>query len=792
MISKPPAGHGDDPASPVGESGPQPKRRKIRKGTQSCWECKRRKVRCTYARPTDSICDGCRSRHTECISQEFEDDASSASPTGRESARQSRAVEGQSQPYSKDTPGNEASPRAKGHHEDGPTIDRACLSHSLLSSSTHLSQNEISHALIEIWPSEEELGFILSIPVQVSTLYHGIICKSYSHFFSDEVYEAPRELLKLPPSGSHPVFIARKLLLLASWLQGIPQNHSATIESHRKENYYVYSSQLVGTVSKLVTNQDELVNSVEGIECIMIESMYLNNGGHLRRAWFTNRKAMAIAQMLGLDQEASASDAAYLDAKSSRLRIDTGYMWLRLVLSDRYLSLMLGLPPGTLDNVFATTKALTDCADIERFERMMGVAAGLILQRNQAERLDIAHTQNIDALLQEAAACKPPQWWSGDTLRFCELSEASEDFQQSIRLVNQIAYHHLLIQLHLPYMLQQPPPTTSDNYDYSKMAAAIASRAILAQFVDFRTSETSSAYCRGIDFIAFTASMTLCLAHIECGRCRYSNPRGHISGSGYSAFHALRHQRLSDRGLIERTLQIMDGMAARSKDVVARKISELLGPLLQLENDSASGVEYRVSHSTSSDVATSPESQWTSVVSGEGTSSVLSVQIPYFGSVKIERSPDSGRGSNDPGVTISRSEDSVASVSEQAAHGDVAGRCDSSSSQLAHPAQCNQQSQGPNVGTHRFGYEITAAQPSNPDWQAVPSSVDHLNPRRSPAQASTSQVIDGEDQPTTRPSLHTVAGPADANLLVSGLDAELEDWVLQGVDAAFFGSLLSD
>ena len=53
------------------------KRRKVRKGTQSCWECKRRKVRCTrsFATPNESICDGCRSRRLKCIGQDFHDDA---------------------------------------------------------------------------------------------------------------------------------------------------------------------------------------------------------------------------------------------------------------------------------------------------------------------------------------------------------------------------------------------------------------------------------------------------------------------------------------------------------------------------------------------------------------------------------------------------------------------------------------------------------------------------------------------------------------------------------------------
>lgn len=53
------------------------KRRKIRKGTKSCWECKKRKMKCVYADPsspadTEAICVGCQRRGSKCVSQEFE------------------------------------------------------------------------------------------------------------------------------------------------------------------------------------------------------------------------------------------------------------------------------------------------------------------------------------------------------------------------------------------------------------------------------------------------------------------------------------------------------------------------------------------------------------------------------------------------------------------------------------------------------------------------------------------------------------------------------------------------
>lgn len=58
---------------PLVDSAPAPKRRKLRKGTQSCWECKRRKARCTFSPSTQEICDGCKRRGSDCVSQEVAD-----------------------------------------------------------------------------------------------------------------------------------------------------------------------------------------------------------------------------------------------------------------------------------------------------------------------------------------------------------------------------------------------------------------------------------------------------------------------------------------------------------------------------------------------------------------------------------------------------------------------------------------------------------------------------------------------------------------------------------------------
>ena len=73
--SSPSAAPSHDPSA---ESGA--KRRRLRKGTHSCWECKRRKMKCIFE-PLANTCNGCWRRGCQCLTQEFPEVVSSTGPT---------------------------------------------------------------------------------------------------------------------------------------------------------------------------------------------------------------------------------------------------------------------------------------------------------------------------------------------------------------------------------------------------------------------------------------------------------------------------------------------------------------------------------------------------------------------------------------------------------------------------------------------------------------------------------------------------------------------------------------
>ncbi|KAF2868787.1 hypothetical protein BDV95DRAFT_499682 [Massariosphaeria phaeospora] len=591
----------------AGGNAPGPKRQ-VRRGTHSCWECKRRKTRCIFAKPSEAVCVGCRSRRTKCISQMFDEDLSAV----RGQADRLERIESLATQIQENVNGFNISE----YPLLSPLATEPALRTELLVTN---KSNELSRALTAVWPSQQDLEVILSMSVETPKLLHRVVCNPYS-LCQCSSSPSPRDMLLQPPStSSHPVSSARKLLLLGTFMQCL-QPCSAIEKAGLNINCHDIMTRVIDTAITLVTSNDELVQSIEGVECIMIESMYHNKAGNLRRAYLTLRRAITIAQMLHLHRGHIHSSSIAMLEPETRARIHLDSLWFRLIQSDRYLSSMLGLPQAWLGTGFANQKVLECCTPIERMERIDCVATGRILQRNDGDMQDLAKTQEIDKLLQSASACMPPQWWLIPDL---SSSSSGNAFDEVDRLMHQLPHYFLLIQLHLPYLLNS---SDDRKFDYSKITAVNASRDILTRFVAFRNSQSIGAYCRGVDYLAFIASTVLCLAHIVARPREVDSDRGTI-------FDFLAHQRPSDRGLIERTTEYMEEATRTSNDVTASKIASTFRHLLAaMEATATNGASYSTIPSFGGDVGCDGQ------LSDCGT--VLCISIPHYGSINVEREAD--------------------------------------------------------------------------------------------------------------------------------------------------------
>jgi hypothetical protein len=393
--------------------------------------------------------------------------------------------------------------------------------------------------------------------------------------------------------------------------------------------------------ARLVTANDELVASVEGIECLIMESMYYDAVGNLQRAWMAIRRAIAMAQMMGLHRANGAPKS--LEAGSG-LANDPKQMWFRLIQADRYISLMLGLPHGPSDTAFAAPNTLEDTSPVERMRRLDVLAAGLILQRNDTDIHDAAATREIDHLLQKSAASVPSQWWlPPNPALFPAGHDAPGLLDEVMRLMDQFVHYHLLVQLHLPYLLRSHTDGSNNHNStnmYSKITAVNASRELLTRYVAFHQVSSTAHYCRGVDFLAFITASTLCLAHLEASRERQVS----ADEESYDGLAFLAHQRPSDRGLMEQAAAGIKEVAGATQDAAVSKMGVVLGRLLEIEEDAANrGGRYTTSFCPPFAAAFEQQSEGMDAGRVSGGGDELHIFIPHFGSIEVKRDMQDAR-----------------------------------------------------------------------------------------------------------------------------------------------------
>ncbi|KAL6408954.1 C6 zinc finger domain-containing protein [Ilyonectria robusta] len=578
------------------------KRRRIRKGTRSCWECKRRKVRCSYSTPSASVCIGCDRRGSSCVSQAYPEEAApatSAGGRGRQMGDRIVRVEALI----------EQLVRRVGDQSNASTArtDSAALS------------EEDPTALHAALPPRKDIDLMIKAGLDIS--FDKLMMQPHA-VLAQKPGGGRADLEQMPEATAHPALIAKYLLVLATCFQYVnPELHADEIRC-LSEPPHQLMHRLADTAYSLVINNDDFLGSVEFLECVMLEAFFQANSGNLRRAWFGCRRGMVVAQMMGLHRSGSRQT---LKVVGPTQPLYPNYIWFRIVWADRQLCLMLGLPQGSLDVSIASEAALAGDTPSDQFERKQSVIASRIIERNEssdpAVMEDFAALQELDAELQKTANEMGSKWWLPPIL--ANIHDPEEAFWETLRLLEQMIYFNLLNMLHLPYMLRSSAPgdsTTGYNLEYSKLSSVNASRELLTRFIMFRSFNRVAFCSRSTDFHALIAAMTLVIAHLD-------GHRKQRQGAGMAGINLLAHQRNSDRAMMDQVLESMEGVAKLSSDVLSERSSRLLKSLLALEADAANG---KFGNAAAVMTELHPDS-----TTDDGHS--LRISIPYFGTIQISR-----------------------------------------------------------------------------------------------------------------------------------------------------------
>ncbi|KAF3809527.1 Dehydrocurvularin biosynthesis regulator [Colletotrichum gloeosporioides] len=695
------------------------KRRAVRKGTRSCWECRRRKIRCLFDEngPHDT-CWRCWQKGTPCVSQEFPEDRlpRTQAPVGNVGDRLGRmerlveqlyrkkvqAINGESQQTSQPPP--HQSQHTSTLHQPSLNGPLATLSKDLTAALPSKEDCEIIHEPY----SDADLVFqLLLTPHQV---LESLQPEPVEHFVAGLYHPM------------HPVLLAKRMLTLATMLQRIPSTYKCTPSTSATPRKIM--ERLADAAISLVCENNNLMGTIDALQCVILQTVYLANGGNLRLSLLACRRAVSIAQLMGIHRPHDQLPVETVDPSGPP---DIRFVWFRIVYIERFICLLLGLPDSTRDHHsgLASDGSILPPLDdhpLGRLEQVHCAVASRIIQRNQidthASMIETTHT--LDLEMRMAAAAMPPRWWT--LPKFTSLgSKPLTSVTESLRLCGQIFHYFLLVQLHLPFMLRSSPSGAAST---SRIACVDASREILSRFVTIRSAIGVCSIPDAADFFALIAAMTLLLAHVDARRRDGGND-------------VLAHQRHTDRDKVEETLELMREGSSTSTDMLAMKSADVLVRLLDIEAHAARGSAFTANSTTDAMLTPSSESR----EAQGGDSSVLRLKIPCYGTVTI--SPD---------ALLSR--EPFRPINQQVQQNQ--GRVDASITSAVSPAMLMEMDETTGAG-------LGPSMPLSSDQGLL------LHPS-----TESNWLTDGPG--------HQLYG--------SGFSAGVEDWAFQGVDAAFFDSMI--
>ncbi|KAF3394964.1 putative transcription factor gsfR1 [Talaromyces pinophilus] len=597
---------------------PEVKRRKVRKGTRSCWECRRRKLKCIFMTAMDTRCINCQRRGTRCVGQEFPEDLSVPMVDKLEIGHRMGKVEDLlGQVLQKVSLEKEAEtiqpPPPRPSNGQIPVENKIAAVRALQDDNTATLgfSPKLSQILHSALPSIEDTKKIAQARGDISTLFYEVITIPYNRL-DQKNSQRPECLLQQPSSQTHPVLIARHMLYLATFLQHLHPRFHGDLKT-LSEPPRMMMKRLAETAFSMVTTNDDLIGSIEGLECVLMESMYYANMGNLRKSMVAVRRAMLIAQMMDLHRPSRRIPIPVLDANTES---HPEYLWFRIVSADRQLCLMLGLPQGTLDCSMSINDAIvSDDTPMGRLERMHCAIASRILERNQSDEETDDSAPELDWELQQAARSLPCTWWLPPNPAI--VSDQPETLFWDIRrLFNQLYHYNLINQVHLPSMLRR-------QSEHARINCIHASREMLTRFLTFRSCNNIAFCCRPVDFFSFMAALTLLLAHLHGHRLadrREGDQSKHF-------VTPMSHQRQTDRAMMEQVQESMEEQSRLIEDALSAQWADLLRRLLVIEAEAADG---RWNRAASVTVQMPTQSS-------ESSAGAVSVHIPYFGLIRIAR-----------------------------------------------------------------------------------------------------------------------------------------------------------
>ncbi|PVH97793.1 hypothetical protein DM02DRAFT_616265 [Periconia macrospinosa] len=619
-----------------------PTRKKMRKGTHSCFECRRRKIRCIFPPDNPDVCSECFARGSRCVDQEHADpdvvvdhrknlrervsrlealvDSLLEEKTERSTSDVTSVSSKPPNLISKDAyPPTPLSSKAsssvvqdaqrsqvdQGHHVPILSVFEAALNDA----------EERIKARMEPFRKDSTPKPALMEEDRYTVSYQNesdVMVGSSQHQMAKKERTRQALLAMLPPQPQLSKVLNSNSDWWATWRRKCSGTcaQNETLAQFASKALTDVNIAAIGTVvlavgicvdeerevekylegvDRWVLADDEYAATLEGMELLILKAKWYADVGQPRRAWLAYRKGLMYTQLMGLHRKRTSS-AAHES------------IWWSLYHGDRFLSLLLGLPYGILDAHCDLT-----LPDIPMqgsyippliFMNRVSTLAGKVIDRNQGiAQQSFAWALQIDQELEDLYKQLDPNW-----LEYSELLADIENNAADIheKIMTQVVYNQIRVHLHLPFMLKSQ---TNSRFSYSRTACLAGSREVLRLYQALRAGVIQPLLeCKAVDFIGFTSAVLVML-----GIFNYGAQNSSVS----------LKEKEEDIRLIEISIDIFRRASSEKGGKVAMQSRDVLEKMLSKYRAEQAGQMH------SDPACSDPEK--------------VEFVIPYFGTISIQR-----------------------------------------------------------------------------------------------------------------------------------------------------------
>ncbi|KAM0417381.1 hypothetical protein ACHAPT_012615 [Fusarium lateritium] len=492
----------------------QPKR--MRLGTKSCTECRRRKVRCVFAEGQER-CLQCNIHKTACKPQQASlenfPSTSNHSPDSFKWDESSRAesfrrLECQKRGLPLDTPldavfnrliresASFRSPLSDQDPDVSGVLENAPLMKNLRET---LPTQPSFQTKLRLRP-KPPFGYANRSPIPSSVVLAGIFRYTQQFWgtwplafiatdtgercFPDSVQMA-LNFVEQSLRSSNVGVVAKCLVWLSLCFQELPKDFNEDTPSERASEFIAC---YLEEVEILLQANSSPVCNLDFIEALAVQYELFIFMGRPCSAWKSTRTALNNAMILGLH-----------GFPQTRRKKE---IWDALWVQDRHLSLFLGLPYAVPEHFIHFDPADQGDALESRILRQVAIISGHITDRNSHQlESSYSNTVRITEEMDQLRDMIPIEWWTPgntDTTGAFHL-----DFMRRAIILFYFTTNKLL---HLPYVRMA---ARDKRYNYSQTTAFESAEGMVRAYLTMRALGTKPMSCDFVDFMAFSGAAIL-------------------------------------------------------------------------------------------------------------------------------------------------------------------------------------------------------------------------------------------------------------------------------------------